>query len=159
VFGFLVERAALTSDIFLACVRGDAAGVAAALAAGPTLVRVRTAVSHPLGWGLTPLHFAARYGHTAIAALLLERGADVNATARSSKDMTPLHLVVWLSAGEAIRVQTELPRLLIGHGADLDAWDSDRHLTPLGWAEAVLQDDEKDRRAVAATLRAFRATR
>jgi hypothetical protein len=48
---------------------------------------------------------------------------------------------------------------LIEHGADLNARDSDRHLTPLGWAEAVLQGDEKDRRAVAVTLRAFGAPR
>jgi ankyrin repeat protein len=40
--------------------------------------------------GYTPLHYAARAGHTNICKLLLEKGADVNAVTESGRS-TPLH--------------------------------------------------------------------
>ncbi|MFH0902011.1 MAG: ankyrin repeat domain-containing protein [Pseudomonadota bacterium] len=60
----------------------------------------------------TPLHRAAMAGHLAVAALLLERGADPNA--RASYDMTPLH---WAS----IRGHAEAASVLIQRGARVDA--------------------------------------
>lgn len=50
------------------------------------------------------------------------------------------------------RLLPEIPRLLLDHGADRSARDSLRGLTPLGWAEANLED-ETDRSEVAALLR------
>ncbi len=88
---------------------------------------------------------------------MLEYGAEVNATTSSVKDMTPLHLAVWLSAGDEIIVRPELPRLLLEYGADVGARDSERKMTPLEWAEARHEDEEKDRTEVAALLRQFKA--
>jgi ankyrin repeat protein len=51
----------------------------------------------------------------------------------------------------------ERAQLLLEHGADVNARDSERHLTPLGWAEAELED-ETDRSEVATLLKEFGAT-
>ena len=40
--------------------------------------------------GYTPLHVAALHGHSALAALLIRHGANVNA--RTNQSATPLHL-------------------------------------------------------------------
>lgn len=40
--------------------------------------------------GFTPLHVAALHGHSALAALLIRHGANVNA--RTNQSATPLHL-------------------------------------------------------------------
>lgn len=40
--------------------------------------------------GYTPLHVAALHGHSALAALLIRHGANVNA--RTNQCATPLHL-------------------------------------------------------------------
>ena len=40
----------------------------------------------------TPLHLAAQYGHADVAALLVQRGADVNAVTTTTRyGRTPLH--------------------------------------------------------------------
>ena len=67
----------------------------------------------------TPLHFAAKEGHTACIRLLLAFGADLNA--RDSDGYTPLHCISQIHnpcAGrlEAIR---ECVRSLVGFGADV----------------------------------------
>ena len=59
-------------------------------------------------WGLTPLHFAAEYGHQAVAELLLAHAAKVNI--KDGGGNTPLK-----RAREA--KQTILMRLLKKHGA------------------------------------------
>jgi ankyrin repeat protein len=74
-----------------------------------------------------PLHSAAAGGHAAIAALLLERGADPDA--RQQGGFVPLHAA-------AARGDEVTARLLLDHGAtrDLGADDGRRpiDLAPAG---------------------------
>lgn len=59
----------------------------------------------------TPLHYAADGDHLAIAELLLDAGADVNAIKESNSGDTPLAFAVAASSFEMVK-------LLIDHGAD-----------------------------------------
>ena len=72
-------------------------------------------------WGSTPLHAAAREGHTEAVRLLLEAGADVNAENEDGE--TPLHWAAWEG-------HTDVVRLLLAAGADVNAKDKDVR-TPL----------------------------
>jgi ankyrin repeat protein len=85
-----------------------------------------SAYSHD-GW--TPLHLAAFFGHRDLAALLIERGADVNARSRNTRfarDNTPLHAA-------AANRQVAVVELLVAHGADVNARDGSG-FTPLALA-------------------------
>ena len=53
--------------------------------------------------GLTPLHYAASAGHNDIVELLIERGANVNAT-DSGKGATPLDYAHWKGQMEVVEV-------------------------------------------------------
>lgn len=81
-------------------------------------------------WGdRTPLHVAAEKGQTAIAALLLDHGADI--AARDQGDnATPLHWAMQDSHLETIR-------LLVERGAPVDVTDDMHERGPLGWAVAL----------------------
>jgi ankyrin repeat protein len=68
---------------------------------------------------------ACRNGHTAVAALLLERGADVNA--KGVFGGTALH---WA----AINGHKDTVLFLLAHGADLAIRDTKFNSTPEGWA-------------------------
>lgn len=79
--------------------------------------------------GYTPLHYAAAGGNKETAEVLVARGADVHATTGHSGN-TPLHLAVQLNnvagpGGGKRRV--ELVRLLLDHGADVNARNSREH--------------------------------
>ena len=71
------------------------------------------------------LHFATIRGHLSIVRFLLENNADVNL--RKRLGLTPLHVVAQYSK------QTDFVRVLLDHGADIEAPD-DRGDTPLDWA-------------------------
>jgi uncharacterized protein len=73
--------------------------------------------------GFTPLQLACFFGHEEIAAYLLEKGANVHAVARNGMKIQPLHAAV---AGQ----HTGIVRLLIAHGADVNARQQDE-FTPL----------------------------
>jgi len=75
---------------------------------------------------------ACRNGHTAVAALLLERGADVNA--RGVFGGTGLH---WA----AINGHKETVEFLVAHGADLTLRDAKFDSTPEGWAAEGAHDE------------------
>jgi ankyrin repeat protein len=68
---------------------------------------------------------ACRNGHTAVAALLLDRGADVNA--KGVFGGTALH---WA----AINGHKDTVASLVDHGADLTIQDTKFNSTPEGWA-------------------------
>jgi len=78
----------------------------------------------------TPLHLAAAEGHKEIAALLVTKGADVNA--RDKRGKTPLF-------GAAALGRKEIAGLLFAKGADLNAKDKVGE-TPLGWADGETAD-------------------
>ena len=66
--------------------------------------------------GSTPLHYAARKGHSEITRLVLQNGADVNV--RSNGGSTPLHCSAWNG-------HVDILHLLVENGADLEAQDND----------------------------------
>lgn len=77
----------------------------------------------------SPLHFAARWGNTDIATMLIEKGADVNVRV-GVNGITPLHRA-------AIYENKETAKLLMEKGADVNARD-ENGITPLH--RAVLPD-------------------
>ncbi|MBA0596368.1 hypothetical protein Gohar_021305, partial [Gossypium harknessii] len=74
--------------------------------------------------GCTPLHRAASTGKSALCELLIEEGAEVDATDRAGQ--TPLMSAV-------ICQNKEVALLLIRHGADVDIEDKEGY-TVLGLA-------------------------
>jgi RNA polymerase sigma factor (sigma-70 family) len=154
-FRFLLNYTGTPIDIHLACALGDVAEVKQYLAAEPPLLEARTGATHVLLSDLTPLHITALYRQAAIAKLLLERGANPNATTASVHHMTPLHLAVMYSAGDEDEIRVDVPQLLLTYGADLTLRDSVRQMTPLEWAEGKYMADEKGRTAVAKLLREY----
>jgi cytohesin len=84
--------------------RGDLAGVQAELDKGANV--------NAKMWRRTPLHSATAGGHTEIAELLIDNGADVNAN--EDYGWTPLH-------NAASEGHMEVAELLIAKGADVNA--------------------------------------
>jgi uncharacterized protein len=78
---------------------------------------------------------ACRNGHTAVAAVLLERGADVNA--KGILGGTALH---WA----AINGHKDTVAFLVAHGADLTIRDAKFDSTPEGWAVEGQHDEIRD---------------
>jgi uncharacterized protein len=109
-------------DGFEAAALGDVQRLRAVLDADPAFA---TAYS---GDGFTALHFAAFFGSPAATALLLERGAQVDALGRGWMTGTALHSAV-------SRREAEIARLLLEAGASPDARQS-AGWTPLHAAAA-----------------------
>jgi len=110
-----------------AIVRGDLAGLRRLLDTQPGLVQARSTRDH----GATLLHYVAANGVeddrqrtppniVAIAELLLEAGADVDATANVyGGGATALGLAATSVHPERAGVQEDLMRLLLAHGASI----------------------------------------
>jgi ankyrin repeat protein len=118
-----LARALLPSDehltIFEAALFGRVQAVLARLDADPTLLAQRSPD------GFTALHLAVFAGDERIAALLIERGADVEAaaTGATAPEVRPLHTAVFARA-------PRLATLLLEAGADPDSREAGG-LTPL----------------------------
>ncbi len=104
-----------TQQILQAARAGDLARLGSLLEAAPALLQVRDLD------GVTPLHHAVRGGHTDMAQLLLDRGADISVV--DARNRTPLHDAA--DAGDAASVA-----LLLARGADVMAREF-RGRTPL----------------------------
>ena len=117
------------TDIFWACSYGDEAAVLRLLEMDGSLVHARRpagAMTHRSWIGRTPLHEAAVRGETAVGRLLIDRGADVNATA-GDNNITPLHLA-------ACGGHREMVDLLVAASADRHVRDLSHDATPAEWA-------------------------
>ena len=90
----LLVGAAFADPIHDAALDGDFDEVQRQLDAGVD-------VNEESSTGLTPLHYAASSGHNDIVELLIERGANVNAT-DSGKGATPLDYAHWRDHEEVI---------------------------------------------------------
>lgn len=73
--------------------------------------------------GFTPLGLAAYFGHKEIAEILLDAGAEVNASSQNEMKVAPIHAAA--STG-----QIEVARLLVAHGANVNARQQ-KGFTPL----------------------------
>jgi uncharacterized protein len=78
--------------------------------------------------GFTPLGFSVFFGRAETAKALLDAGADVNAASRETMKVTPL-------ASAAAAKQTEIARMLIARGANVNARAVSGHV-PLHEASA-----------------------
>ncbi|MEI6807773.1 MAG: ankyrin repeat domain-containing protein [bacterium] len=94
------------SEIHEAAKAGLEEVVTVLLEAQPSLV------NEAAGGGLTPLHVAAVYGQTGMAAFLLKKGANLEA--RMDSDFTPLHCAV-------MKEHPDTVKLLLEKGADVKA--------------------------------------
>jgi len=79
--------------------------------------------------GFMPLGLAVFFGHQETVEVLLASSADVNAASRETMKVTPLH-----SAAAAKKVA--IARLLIAHGANVNAAQTESGFTPLHEAAA-----------------------
>ncbi len=156
-------------DIFWASVMGDEAAVAALLQADGRRATAATAAEHILGAGLSPLHLAAQGGHSAVMAVLLAAGADINAG--DAQGDSPLHFAICFgpkalrdplpkleeaAADSGVyRLLTATPLYLLAHGADIKSRAADG-LSPLELARSPFED-ETDRSEVIALLEAAEA--
>jgi ankyrin repeat protein len=123
-------------DVFDAAAVGRTRGLEELLDAEHELARTWS------GDGFTALHLAAFFGQEDAAALLVERGADVNAVARNPElVVTPLHSA---AAGS----HATIVKLLLDAGADVNA-AQDGGFRPL---HSAAQND--DRESVEALLAA-----
>jgi len=101
----IVKRRVDTLDVFEAAAFGDVDRLAVLLGEEPSIV---TAYS---GDGFTALHLAAFFGRFEAAALLIERGAEVDAFGRGWMTGTAMHSAV-------SRLQSEVVRILLEAGAN-----------------------------------------
>jgi len=103
--------AGLIKEMMKAAKAGNVTRVNALLAEDPSLVQATD------GDGCTPLHYACWKGHTELAAVLLDSGAEVNVHSNNGHwGTTPLHAAAHGNRGAIVE-------LLLARGADADARD------------------------------------
>jgi len=128
---FLVARLAahgVALDLFEAAALGDEGRIAAALDADPEAIEAFS------GDGWTALHLAAAFGSAGAVALLLKRGARVDAVSNNPQRNQPLHAALSLGKDSVI-IQT-----LLAHGADANAAQVGGY-TPIFSAAAANRED------------------
>jgi ankyrin repeat protein len=136
----------LTDDgrVLAAARAGDDAELARLLDEHPDLLGARTKP-----YGQTLLHVAAHNGHERAAALLLERGLDVNA-----RDEGDNAYALHFAAGAG---HVEVVRRLADAGGDVVGEGDDHDLQVIGWATCF--DEVDDRRKAIAELLVSRGAR
>jgi hypothetical protein len=112
---------AFCGEIHDAALEGDLAKVKALLNENPDLV-----LRKDDRYGMTPLHYAAAYGHKDVAELLLANKADVNA--KDNQGWTPLHYA-------ALKGYADVAELLLANKAEVNA-EANSGWTPLHYAAA-----------------------
>lgn len=110
-------------NIFEAAATGQTARMRALLARDPTLANAFSAD------GFMPLGLAVFFGHPETVEALLNFGAEVNASTREAMKVTPLH-------SAAAARQLPIARVLINHGANVNATAAEGGFTPLHEAAA-----------------------
>jgi ankyrin repeat protein len=128
------ESSVQVDDLCAAAERGDVAAVAGLLGSVP----VNSAKANT-GW--TALHFACEANQVAVAELLLDKGADVNAVT-TDWGATPLHLALSGNPNAVLLVA-----LLLQRGADANVHNRDG-VTPL-----QLATDLNDKLSIRALLK------
>lgn len=124
-------RGMVPQELVHAVESGSFAAVEQALNAEPGLITARTGDEDTL------LHLACWQKQTAIAALLLARGADPNA--RGCYGRTSLHYAVH----DGREVSVELVRQLLAHGAD--PWIAEIHgFTADAWARQEMWGEARE---------------
>ena len=94
----VVKRRLDVLDVFEAAAFGDVDRLTELLEAEPSLVNDYS------GDGFTALHFAAFFGRHEAAALLIDRGAEVDAFGRGWMTGTPVHSAVSRKHAEVVRI-------------------------------------------------------
>jgi ankyrin repeat protein len=122
-------------DIWAAAAQGNLRAVRRCLAAGADVDATVDAPGIPVS-GATPLHLAVLFDQGAVARLLIETRANVNAKAKDKHGGTPLH---WAAAVGRL----EMAKRLIEAGADVNAPDNNGY-TPLD----AIHYDPRTRKAV-----------
>jgi ankyrin repeat protein len=119
----LLDRGAQLDDPRIGPVLlNDSDGLSAALRADPSLIRYRTSMVSaftPL-LGASLLHVAAEYGNLQAARVLLETGADVNATAALDDHGLNGHTPLFHTVNSNANRSAPLMRLLLDAGASVD---------------------------------------
>src|SRR5438552_10322438 len=109
-------------NLFEASATGQEERVKALLEKQPNLVKTHSPD------GFSPLGLAVFFGQKHVAEMLLAKGAPVNEASKNAMKVMPLHSAV---AGQ----HTDIVRLLIDHGADVTACQTEE-FTPLHQAAA-----------------------
>lgn len=119
----LLLETGMSLSIFEAAATGQTAQVKTLVSQDATLVNAFSAD------GFMPLGLAAFFGHRETVEALLAAGAPVNVASRESMKVTPLH-------SAAAAREPAIARLLIEHGANVNATQIDSGFTPLHEAAA-----------------------
>ena len=130
------------ADAVAAFYAGDFAGLQTLLSAEPELARARGELEAPYGYftGATLLHHTAGNPFRSplpknvveLAALLLERGADVEAETFGANGGTTMDLIITSKHATDAKVARPLMELLLKHGAKLDVHRPGALDAPLG---------------------------
>ena len=153
-FRLLLERGAVLNDARVAAVLlNDADALTHAIRADPSLLAHRTSLTvtfTPL-IGATLLHVAAEYGHVAVARVLIEMGAEVDARAAIDDDGMNGHTALFHTVNSNGNRSAPVMELLLDAGAQADvrlagitwgkgfAWETTCFdVTPLSYAQLGL---------------------
>jgi ankyrin repeat protein len=109
----------MINDVFQAAQSGDASRLKDILDSNPTLANTENSD------GLTPLGYAAHFGHKDAVQVLLDYGADINAVSHSQIPFIPSNTA--LHAAIAGERNEDVIKLLLERNARTDIFDSNGH--------------------------------